>query len=104
MDNSDTRRLICGTLRGVTALRIQPNALEAQANAYGTVVRRIEDATDELLLTISLCAGALGDVTEELDSAVRYGLAVLAHDHRQLQQGLHLVATCFRDLDQTLFR
>lgn len=104
MDNPDTRRPIWGTLLSVTNLRLQPDALEAQAHAYGTVVRRIDDATEDLLLTISLCAGALGDVTEELESAVRYGLGVLAHDHRQLQQGLHLVASCFRDLDQALFR
>ena len=104
MDNSHSPSSFWGTLPSVTNLRLQPDALEAQAYAYGTVVRRIEDATDELLLTISLCAGALGDVTEELERAVRYGLGVLAHDHRQLQTGLHLVASCFRDLDQSLFR
>ena len=47
-------------------LRVQPDALTAQSLAYAAVVRRVADATEELLLTVQLCAGALPDVTDEL--------------------------------------
>lgn len=85
-------------------LRVQPDALTTQALAYACVVRRVADAADELLLAVQLCAGALPDVTDDLAAALRHGLGVLEHDHRELQRGLEIVASCYRQLDHELFR
>jgi hypothetical protein len=83
---------------------VRPDVLTSQALAYRSVVRRVADATDELLLTAQLCAGALGEVTDELAPALRHGLGVLEHDHRELQRGLEVVASAYRELDHELFR
>jgi hypothetical protein len=85
-------------------LRVKPDVLTAQALAYAAVVRRVAEAADELLLTVQLCAGALPTVTEDLAPALRHGLGVLEHDHRELQRGLEIVASSYRQLDHELFR
>lgn len=104
MDNPDTREADQGILTGVTVLRVRPDVLTSSALAYGSVVRRVADATDELLLTVQLCAGALGDVTDDLGPALQHGLGVLERDHRELQRSLEVVAAAYRQLDQGLFR
>ena len=88
----------------MTVLRVRPDVLTSQALAYGSVVRRVADATDELLLTVQLCAGALGEVADGLAPALQHGLGVLEHDHRELQRGLEIVASAYRELDHELFR
>ncbi len=88
----------------MTVLRLQPDVLASHALAYAAVVRRVADATDELLLTVQLCAGALPEVTGDLAPALRHGLGVLEHDHRELQRGLAIVASTYRQLDRSLFR
>lgn len=85
-----------------------PDAVRDQAGRYGDVVARVESAGDELLRTLQYCEAALGcevqDTMAELCWSARHGLAVLAHDHRQIQAGLTAVGECYRQLDLALFR
>ncbi len=91
----------------MTDLRVQPDRLDERAQAYGEIVRAVEDSRDELLACLSRCGDALGGrgapAVAELRVSAAHGLGVLAHDHRQLQVGLQSVAACLRELDHRLF-
>ena len=92
----------------MTTIRLLPDAVLDQAGRYREVVARVESAADELLRTLQSCEAALGrevqDTMAELCWSARHGLAVLAHDHGQIQAGLTAVGECFRQLDHGLFK
>ncbi len=108
MDNAGRPGPIAGTVTAMTELRVRPDVLEAQARAYGEVVRSVEQAAEELMTCLAQCDHALGSRGQQqvqaLRSSVLHGLGVLAHDHRQVQHGLAAVATSVRQLDQGLLR
>lgn len=108
MDNAGRLLPIAGTVTDMTELRVRPDVLEGQARAYGEVVRSVERAADELMGCLAQCGDALGSAgqpqVQALRSAALHGLGVLAHDHRQVQQGLAAVAACVRQLDRGLLR
>jgi len=88
----------------VSDIRVQPEVLAQEAEAYAAVVRRVTLAADELSGQVAVCEGALDAEVAALGHSANQALRALAFGHAQVQAGLGAVAACYLQLDRALFR
>ncbi len=85
-------------------IRVQPEVLAQEAEAYAAVVRRVTLAADELSGQVAVCEGALDAEVAALGHSANQALRALAFGHAQVQAGLGAVAACYLQLERALFR
>jgi len=88
----------------VSDIRVQPEVLAQEAEAYAAVVRRVTLAADELSGQVAVCEGALDAEVAALGHSANQALRALAFGHAQVQAGLGAVAACYLQLERALFR